>query len=102
MYDKYEKEAKRHWDIFYKNNKTKFYKDRHYIKHEFLELVNAIEKRRQDKNSEKFILLDLGCGVGNGFYPLFKEFGEYLNINCCDFSPRAVNFVKENELFKSP
>jgi hypothetical protein len=28
-----------HWDVFYKNNNVNFYKDRHYIKHEFLELV---------------------------------------------------------------
>ena len=35
LYTKYEKDAKRNWDIFYKNNKTNFYKDRHYIKYEF-------------------------------------------------------------------
>ena len=33
--EKLEKEAKRHWDIFYKNHKTGGYKDRHYIKREF-------------------------------------------------------------------
>jgi methyltransferase-like protein 6 len=35
MYNKYENEAKRNWDIFYKINKTNGYKDRHYIKREF-------------------------------------------------------------------
>lgn len=44
MYDKYEKDAKRNWDIFYKNNQTHFYKDRHYIKLEFQELVKKIEE----------------------------------------------------------
>jgi hypothetical protein len=38
-YEKYEKDAKRNWDIFYKNHKTNFYKDRHYIKDEFKELA---------------------------------------------------------------
>jgi methyltransferase-like protein 6 len=48
-----------------------------------------------------FTLFDAGCGVGNGFYPLFREFPTYLNINCCDFSPRAVDFVKKHELYKA-
>lgn len=44
--------------------------------------------------------MDAGCGVGNGFYPLFKEFKGKLLINCCDFSPRAVNFVKEHQFYE--
>ena len=45
-------------------------------------------------------LLDLGCGVGNAFWPLVETFGTPpLQIQCCDFSQRAVNFVKENELW---
>ena len=47
------------------------------------------------------MLLDGGCGVGNGFYPLFKEFKANLRVNCCDFSPRAINFVKENPDYDS-
>lgn len=31
VYNKFERDAKRNWDIFYKNNKTNGYKDRHYI-----------------------------------------------------------------------
>jgi hypothetical protein len=46
-YNNYEKDAKRNWDIFYKNNKTNFYKDRHYIKNEFVELVSAIENLKE-------------------------------------------------------
>ena len=41
FYSKLETDAKRNWDIFYKNHKTKGYKDRHYIKREFLELSDA-------------------------------------------------------------
>ena len=41
-YDKFEKDAKRNWDIFYKNNKTNFYKDRHYIKAEFSEIAERL------------------------------------------------------------
>jgi len=67
MYNKIEKDAKRNWDLFYKANKTNFYKDRHYIKYEFVELVERVTKN-PDQN---FVLLDAGCGVGNGFYPLY-------------------------------
>ena len=46
-----------------------------------------------------FKLFDAGCAVGNGFFPLFEEFKEHLVVNCCDFSPRAVEFVKKHQLF---
>ena len=32
-------EAQKNWDIFYKNNTTNFYKDRHYLAREFSELA---------------------------------------------------------------
>lgn len=90
MYVKLEKDAKRNWDLFYKANKTNFYKDRHYIKYEFVELVDRINKNPE----QNFVLLDAGCGVGNGFFPLYQEFPGRLSVHCCDFSPRAVEFVK--------
>ena len=31
-----------HWDVFYKNNTTNFYKDRHYIHAEFIELRESL------------------------------------------------------------
>ena len=37
-------EAKKNWDIFYKNNTTNFYKDRHYLAREFSELAQALEE----------------------------------------------------------
>lgn len=43
--------------------------------------------------SQKLVLLEAGCGVGNCIFPLLEE---DLNIfvYACDFSPRAVDFVK--------
>ena len=86
MYNKIEKDAKRNWDIFYKNNKTNFYKDRHYIKYEFQEVTDKIAALKPEDKADKFVLLDAGCGVGNGFYPLYEEYKEHLLVNCCDFS----------------
>ena len=37
---KLESEAEKNWDLFYKRNTTKFFKDRHWTKREFQELVN--------------------------------------------------------------
>jgi len=33
-----ESEARKHWDLFYKRNSTKFFKDRHWTLREFQEL----------------------------------------------------------------
>ena len=37
--------------------------------------------------------------MGNGFYPLYLEFIGRLKVNCCDFSPRAIQFVKDRPDF---
>ena len=93
---KLEVEAARNWDLFYKRNSTHFFKDRHWTKREFHELVGDVE------NGKKRVLLEVGCGVGNFVFPLLeeeKEGEEGLFIFCCDFSARGVQFVKENKLY---
>ena len=37
MVNKYEKQAKKFWDIFYKENRNNMFKNRHYIDKEFFE-----------------------------------------------------------------
>ena len=94
-------DARKNWDIFYKQNTTNFYKDRHYLAREFTELSHKLEEIKNGGTDEEVVLLDLGCGVGNAFWPLVETFGmPPLKIQCCDFSQRAVNFVKENELWQ--
>ena len=80
----------KNWEKFYKFNKTNFFKDRHYILDEFLEL-------KEDKR-EKITLLDIGCGVGNSFYPLIKNLPN-LYVNAFDFSKRAINMAKTHKLY---
>lgn len=87
-----EKDAKRHWDIFYKRNETKFFRDRHWTTREFQELIN-IDVGKEIK------FLELGCGVGNMVFPLVEEGYSNFYFYVCDFSPRAVEFVKSNKLF---
>lgn len=38
---KFEKEAQKNWDLFYKRNTTKFFKDRHWTTREFSELCDS-------------------------------------------------------------
>lgn len=89
---KLELEAQKNWDLFYKRNETRFFRDRHWTKREFYELVND---RGQNERS---CLLEVGCGVGNFIFPLIEE-GTNFFIYACDFSPRAVEFVKKNPLY---
>lgn len=87
-----EKEAKRHWDLFYKRNETKFFKDRHWTTREFQELINF-------QADDRITFLELGCGVGNMIFPLVQEGFSNFYFYACDFSPRAVEFVKSNSLY---
>ena len=83
-----EKDAKKHWDLFYKRNEVRFFKDRHWTTREFEELLGlgASEKPQ--------CLIEVGCGVGNLIYPLLEDNVRFSKIYACDLSPRAVEFVK--------
>lgn len=47
---------------------------------------------------QKLTILEAGCGVGNCLFPLLEE-----DVNifayACDFSPRAVEYVKVGVIF---
>jgi len=43
-----------HWDVLYKNNKTNLYKDRHYIKYEFVDLVDAVTDGKGAQDDQNF------------------------------------------------
>ncbi|XP_053454994.1 tRNA N(3)-methylcytidine methyltransferase METTL6 [Nycticebus coucang] len=92
---KLEKEAQKNWDLFYKRNSTNFFKDRHWTTREFEELRSCREFEDQ-----KLTVLEAGCGVGNCLFPLLEE-----DVNifayACDFSPRAVEYVKQNPLYNT-
>lgn len=106
--NKYKKEAARNWDIFYKRNTTKFFKDRHWTDREFEELRstekvssrNAKTSRIQSwsKQYSQLVCLEVGCGVGNFVFPALAD-NPNLFIYACDFSKRAVEMVKSNEQY---
>ncbi|XP_010641425.1 tRNA N(3)-methylcytidine methyltransferase METTL6 isoform X2 [Fukomys damarensis] len=90
---KLEQEAQKNWDLFYKRNSINFFKNRHWTTREFEEL-----KSSREFEGQKLTILEAGCGVGNCLFPLLEE---DFNIfaYACDFSPRAVEYVKQNPLY---
>ena len=52
--EKFQKESRKHWDLFYKRNETRFFKDRHWTTREFEELLS--------NTGQKQVLLEVGCG----------------------------------------
>nr|XP_012150176.1 PREDICTED: methyltransferase-like protein 6 [Megachile rotundata] len=87
-----EKDAKKHWDLFYKRNETRFFKDRHWTTREFEELLGL-------GAMEEHVLLEVGCGVGNFVYPLIEDGLKFRKIFACDLSPRAVELMKNHALY---
>ena len=81
--DKYEKEHAKNWDKFYINNKTNFFKDRHYLEREF-ELEFPVEE---------FVFIELGCGVGNALVPLVQSHPQMKGVGL-DCSKVAIDLLK--------
>ncbi|KAJ0514941.1 putative tRNA(Thr) (cytosine(32)-N(3))-methyltransferase [Helianthus annuus] len=87
--EKYEKDAKKYWDIFYKRHQDRFFKDRHYLDKEWGHFFSEAEEK---------VVLEVGCGAGNTIFPLAATYPA-LFIHACDFSPRAVDLVKAHKDF---
>ncbi|GER35402.1 methyltransferase [Striga asiatica] len=87
--NKYEKDAKKYWDIFYKRHQDRFFKDRHYLDKEWGHHFSG--EGRQ-------VILEVGCGAGNTIFPLLATYPDIF-VHACDFSPRAVNLVKMHKEF---
>lgn len=87
--EKYEREAKKYWDNFYKRHQDRFFKDRHYLDKEWGQyFCGAGEK----------VVLEIGCGAGNTIFPLVATYPDIF-VHACDFSPRAVDLVKMHKDF---
>lgn len=82
---------KKNWDLFYKRNETRFFRDRHWTIREFGQLVDLAGKDIKT-------IFEVGCGVGNFIFPLL-EIETRLFIFACDFSPRAVEFVQKDSRY---
>lgn len=97
---KLDKEAQKNWDLFYKRNATNFFKDRHWTQREFHELsqVSDDDHTKESRSEETKTLLEVGCGVGNFIFPLIAQKAKFF-IYACDFSNRAIEYIKGNPLY---
>lgn len=89
---KIEQDAKKNWDLFYRRNKAKFFKDRYWTFREFDELNEDFELCNIGKYKN---LLEIGCGVGNFIFPLIKQ-NKKIFVFACDFSTDAIALLKSN------
>ncbi|XP_055542416.1 tRNA N(3)-methylcytidine methyltransferase METTL6 [Wyeomyia smithii] len=94
---KLEQEARKHWDLFYKRNEDRFFKDRHWTTREFEELLADATSESSERDVKT--LLEIGCGVGNLIFPLMEDGDRNFFIYACDLSPRAIDLVKKHNLY---
>ncbi|XP_074334657.1 tRNA N(3)-methylcytidine methyltransferase trm141 isoform X2 [Apium graveolens] len=87
--EKYEREAKKYWDNFYKRHQDRFFKDRHYLDKEWGQYFSGAGNK---------VVLEVGCGAGNTIFPLVATYPDIF-VQACDFSPRAVELVKMHKDF---
>jgi len=83
------------WDIFYKNNRENFFKDRKWLQQEFPILSAATAE-----GYGSCVVVELGCGAGNTLFPVLQQNkNPQFRIHGCDFSANAVAVVKAQELY---
>lgn len=85
----------RYWDIFYKNNRENFFKDRKWLQIEFPILYNSTRK-----NYGPVTIFEIGCGAGNTFFPILENNeNEELTLVGADYAPKAVDLVRNSDKF---
>ncbi|KAF4020724.1 hypothetical protein G4228_012418 [Cervus hanglu yarkandensis] len=62
------------------------------------QIVPKPEEEVAQFEDQKLTMLEAGCGVGNCLFPLLEEDPDIFAY-ACDFSPRAVEYVKQNPLY---
>ncbi|KAF2255409.1 methyltransferase [Trematosphaeria pertusa] len=83
------------WNMFYKNNKTNFFKNRKWLAQEF-PVLDEVTK----EDSAPALVLEVGAGAGNSAFPILqKRQNKGLKIHACDFSKKAVELIRGHELY---
>jgi len=120
--ERYKQGARTYWDHFYAERTVNFFKDRHYLREEFAELMPpevledprrwveclAVEEAQDPPSSlpsllaameGRLVVLEVGCAVGNGILPLLRANPRLFGL-ACDLSPVAVRFLQEKDEYR--
>jgi methyltransferase-like protein 6 len=81
--------ANLHWDVFYRCNRDRFFKNRHWLVAEFPQLVSALR------------ILEVGSGVGDSICPLLPLLDPRAHIYACDFAPSAIEILRNTAAYAS-
>lgn len=83
------------WNLFYRNNRANFFKDRKWLAQEFPVLDDV---GKEDAGEVR--VLEVGAGAGNTAFPILQRSrNPNLRIHACDFSKKAVELIREHELY---
>ncbi|KAF1987661.1 methyltransferase [Aulographum hederae CBS 113979] len=83
------------WNKFYGHNTTNFFKNRKWLQQEF-----PILSTLSSAEAPPCVLLEVGAGAGNSAFPILAQNqNPKLKIHACDFSKKAVELIRENELY---
>jgi tRNAThr (cytosine32-N3)-methyltransferase len=96
-YDKgrFNKDPSKWWDLFYKNNKQNFFKDRKWLRQEFPVLEEVTRKGAGRK-----CVVEVGAGAGNTAFPLVRcNENEEFVLHAVDFSKKAVEVMRASEFY---
>ncbi|KAF8990673.1 methyltransferase [Cyathus striatus] len=94
---KYNDKPAKHWDNFYRNNASNFFRNRKWLHNEFPELVAATQAEAGPTT-----IAEIGCGAGNSVFPLLSaNSNPYLSLYAYDYSTHAVKLVQTNPLYTS-
>ncbi|ODV61540.1 tRNA(Thr) (cytosine(32)-N(3))-methyltransferase [Ascoidea rubescens DSM 1968] len=94
----FNKTPEKFWDIFYRNNKENFFKDRKWLQIEFPLLYHTTNELYQSPIS----ILEIGCGAGNTLFPVLRQNkNPNLRIIGVDYSKNAINLVRSSEEFNT-